>query len=87
MIATTMREQARRESNGTKHRETMAINIECAQDNPRKRNYGPSVDKENCADIVRARNVRVAHDVIRAQFGPRLVRKDGSALYRFQCKK
>lgn len=84
----SLREQSRRENNGSRHRETMAINIECAQDNPREyAKRGPSVDLKRANAIVIARNMRWIHDDIRARFGPRLVKPDGTAKYAFQCKK
>ena len=84
----SLREQSRRENNGTRHRETMSINIECNQDNPKvyaKR--GPSVNTDRVNAIVHAANMRQVHDSIRERFGPRLVKKNGTALYTFQCKK
>lgn len=83
----SLREQSRRESNGTRHRETMAINIECAQDNPRVYGRTPSVNRQAINESVKQQNKRIMHSDIMMRFGPRLVRKDGSALYQFQCKK
>jgi hypothetical protein len=83
-----MREQSRREPNGSKHRETMQINCEIAADNPRERiKRGKSVDTERVNQILKATNVRIAHDIIRNQFGPRLVKPNGTAIYQCQIRK
>lgn len=89
MIATgSIREQARRENNGTRHRETTQINAEIAADCPRQyAKRGPSVDTKRANAIINARNERQIHDDIRHRFGPRLVRPDGTALYQCQIKK
>jgi hypothetical protein len=83
----SLREQSRRENNGTKHRETMRINLECAADNPQPRiKRGKSVDTNRINQIAKSSKVRIAHDIIRMQFGPRLVKSDGTALYQCQVK-
>ena len=83
----SMREQSRREPNGSKHRETMQINCEVSGDNPQPRiKRGKSVDTTRINKAAKATRVRIAHDIIRNQFGPRLVKKDGTALYQCQCK-
>lgn len=84
----SLREQSRREPDGRKHRETAAINSEIAGDNPKPRiKHGRSVDSKRInAERFRVKMVRI-HDSIREQFGPRLVRSDGSALYTFQVKR
>jgi hypothetical protein len=82
-------EQKRRENNGTAHRETNAINSEIAGDNDwqREQSKRASIDKARInRGIMQAKMMQV-HDSIRAKFGPRLVRKDGTALYTFQCAK
>ena len=82
----SMREQARRESNGSPHRETRRINAEIAGDNPsRYIKQDASVDKARINAAIKDSKIRQVHDIIRARFGPRLVRHDGSALYQFQC--
>jgi hypothetical protein len=84
----SMREQSRRESNGTKHRETMQINCEIAADNPQpKLKRGKSVDTARINAVTKETNKRIAHDIIRSAFGPRLVKPDGSALYCCQVRK
>ena len=84
----SVREQSRRENNGSRHRETMAINIECNQDNPKPRiKRGPSVNTDRANEIIKANNARMMHQNIMQSFGPRLVKHDGTARYTFQCKK
>lgn len=82
-----MREQSRRESNGTKHRETAQINREIMGDcGPNPRSNTPSIDKARIKLMVKDASKRRMHSDIMQRFGPRLVRKDGTALYTFQCK-
>ena len=84
----SMREQSRREPNGRKHRETMQINCEVSADNPQSHiKRGKSVDTKRINDATKQTRVRIAHDIIRNQFGPRLVKPDGSALYCCQVRK
>lgn len=84
----SMREQSRREPDGSKHRETASINREIAADcGPNPRSNTPSIDKARIKAIIKDESKRRMHNDIMQRFGPRLVRKDGTALYRFQCKK
>ena len=87
----SMREQSRRERNGSRHKETSAINREC---NEFKREFGTvkhadsiPMDKARINAEVKRKTMAQLHDDIRSRFGPRLVRRDGTALYGFQCKK
>lgn len=79
--------QKARETNGRPNREQSGINSEIAGDANWKRNPdAPAVDKARInRECKRQVFARLADD-IRARFGPRLVRKDGTALYQFQCK-
>jgi hypothetical protein len=79
--------QKAREVTGRPNREQSAINSEIAGDrnwerNPRAQDMDKARINRECKRQVFA---RLADD-IRARFGPRLVRKDGTALYQFQCK-
>lgn len=83
----SLREQSRRENDGSKHRETMQINLECAGDNPQPHiKRGKSVDTKRINAITKSATIRTAHDIARMAFGPRLVKADGTALYQCQCK-
>lgn len=82
-------QQKSREINGRPNREQMAINSEIAGDNDWKRQdkqLEPDVDKARINQERKRKLFAQIHDDIRARFGPRLVRNDGSALYQFQCK-
>jgi hypothetical protein len=84
----TLREQSRRESNGTKHRETTSINMEIAGDcGPNPRSNTPSIDIARINAQTKATNKRIMHSDIMMRFGPRLVKSDGTARYTFQCKR
>lgn len=83
-------QQKAREKNGRPNREQAAINSEIAGDKDFKRPAKPddtTIDKARLNAEVKRHQLASIHDMIRARFGPRLVRHDGSALYRFQCKK
>lgn len=82
-------QQKSRETNGRPNREQMAINSEIAGDSGWKRQDKqdePDVDKARINAERKRSLIAQVHDDIRARFGPRLVRSDGSALYQFQCK-
>lgn len=85
----SQREQSRRESNGTKHRETAQINAEIAGDagfKPQPK-FGKSVDTQDINRATIRTKLLQVNDAIRMSFGPRLVRPDGTAMYLFQVKR
>ena len=81
-------QQKARETNGRPNREQMAINSEIAGDNPSKHySHGRSVDTKSINAATQSTKIRQAMDLARIAFGPRLIRKDGTAIYRFQVKR
>lgn len=86
---TGWKEQSRRENNGSKHRETMSINAEIVGDSadalPQSKQH-LRIDKARITASIKFRREQKMHDTIRAAFGPRLVKSDGTARYTFQCR-
>jgi hypothetical protein len=82
-------QQKAREKSGRPNREQAQINAEIAGDHdfPRSPDRGPDVDKARI-NAEHKRHIKAQlFDDIRARFGPRLIRPDGSALYLIQLKR
>ena len=79
----SIREQSRRESNGTKHRETAQINAEIAGDGyvSKQKQQRQHIDKARFNASVLRNRLDHAYNDARIAFGPRLVLPDGTARY------